>query len=201
MFMSIHEHIYIHVHEHTCCGEPTISLHSHTFPLVQWSTSLLPVMRDVGSIPKGVLKWNGDSPVSVVSLHWWPRRDWSLWPCLRQASSWTITSPSCQQFDNPTWSLTQIFCILTAGPLSGFKTDIVGCWGGALWRTCNLTAFTHRSSGLHVCSLSWGTRVQSPGGYLSETRIFLLALSRYNVHICTVHPVTKNVSPRKQNFK
>jgi hypothetical protein len=37
------------------CGEPAISLHSHTVPLVQWSTRLLPVMRDPGSIPKGVL--------------------------------------------------------------------------------------------------------------------------------------------------
>ncbi len=48
---------------------------------------------------------NWDSPVSVVSLHWWPRRDWSLlWPRLRRASSWTITRPSCRKCDNPTWS-------------------------------------------------------------------------------------------------
>jgi hypothetical protein len=26
--------------------------------------------------------------------------------------------------------------------LSSFTTDIVGCWVGALWRACNLTAFT-----------------------------------------------------------
>ncbi len=52
------------------CGEPAISLHSHTVPLVPWSTRLLPVMRDPGSIPRGVLMWNDDSPVSVVSLHW-----------------------------------------------------------------------------------------------------------------------------------
>ncbi len=41
--------------------------------------------------------------------------------------------------------LTQLFCLsftLTAGPPSGTTTDIVGCWGGALWRACNLTAFT-----------------------------------------------------------
>jgi hypothetical protein len=30
-------------------------LHSHTVPLVQWSTRLLPIMRDPGSIPRGVL--------------------------------------------------------------------------------------------------------------------------------------------------
>jgi hypothetical protein len=32
------------------CEEPAISLHSYTDPLVQWSTHLLPVMRDLGSI-------------------------------------------------------------------------------------------------------------------------------------------------------
>jgi hypothetical protein len=41
---------------------------THTVSLVQWSTHLLPVMRDPGSIPKGVLIWNWDSPVSVFSL-------------------------------------------------------------------------------------------------------------------------------------
>jgi hypothetical protein len=41
--------------------------------------------------------------------------------------------------------LTQLSCLgfmLAAGPPSGFTTDIVSCWGGALWRDCNLTAFT-----------------------------------------------------------
>ncbi len=37
------------------CGELAISLHSYTVPLVQCSTRLLPVMRDLGSIPRGVL--------------------------------------------------------------------------------------------------------------------------------------------------
>jgi hypothetical protein len=36
------------------CGEPAISLHSHHVSLVQWTTCLLPVMRDPGSIPRGV---------------------------------------------------------------------------------------------------------------------------------------------------
>ncbi len=43
---------------------------------------------------------------------------------------------------------------------------------------CLHTQF-HWSSGPPVCFLSWGTRVQSPGGYLCETGILLLALSRY----------------------
>jgi hypothetical protein len=37
------------------CGEPAISLHSYTVPLVQWSACLLPIMRDQGSIPRGYL--------------------------------------------------------------------------------------------------------------------------------------------------
>ncbi len=35
------------------CREPAISRHSYTVPLVQWYTRLLPVMRDLGSIPRG----------------------------------------------------------------------------------------------------------------------------------------------------
>ncbi len=69
--------------------------------------------------------------------------------------------------------LTQLSChgfTLAAGPPSGFITDIVGCWGGALWRACNLTAFIHIhtqfhwSSGPPVCFPSWWTWVQYPGG-------------------------------------
>ncbi len=52
-----------------------------------------------------------------------------------------------------------------------------------MWTACNLTAFiftqSHWSSGSTICFSSWGTRVQSPGEYLCETGILLLALSRY----------------------
>jgi hypothetical protein len=44
---------------------------------------------------------------------------------------------------------------------------------------CIHTQF-HWSSGPPICFMSWGTRVQPPGGYLCETGIFLLALSLYN---------------------
>ncbi len=37
------------------CGEPEVSLHTHHASLVQWTTHLLPVMRDPGSIPRGYL--------------------------------------------------------------------------------------------------------------------------------------------------
>ncbi len=45
-------------HTNTCvkiiqCGEPAVSLHSHHVSLIQWSTRLLPVMRDLGSNPQG----------------------------------------------------------------------------------------------------------------------------------------------------
>jgi hypothetical protein len=84
--------------------------------------------------------------------------------------------------------LTQLSCsgyTLAAGLLSGFITDGVGCWGGGggtLWRTCNLTSF---SPCLAVpvdylfASRHKGPRFKSPAGYLCETGILLLALSRY----------------------
>jgi hypothetical protein len=99
-------------------------------------------------IPWGVLTLNRDSPVSVVSLHWWPWHDRSLWPRLRWASFQTVARPSCRQCDNPTipLDLTHLSCpgfTLTAGLPSSFTTYGVGCWGGgALWRACNLTSFS-----------------------------------------------------------
>jgi hypothetical protein len=95
-------------------------------------------------IPWVVLMWNRDSPVSIVSLIWWPWRDWSLWPRQRRASSWTVTGPSCQRCDNPTWSHTAFLSQVTlaASFPSGFTTEGVGCWGVALCRACNLTSFS-----------------------------------------------------------
>jgi hypothetical protein len=152
------------------CGEPAISLQSHTLPLVEWSTRLLPIMRDPGSIPRGVLMWNRDSPVSVASLHWWPRRDWSLWPRLRQASSWTVTRPSCQQCDNPTWSHTALLSWFNARCRSSFRLHnrcsqlLGGSPVESLQSHCIHTQF-QGSSGPPVCFLSWGAQVQSPRGY------------------------------------
>ncbi len=110
------------------CGEPAISRHSYTVPQVQWSTRLLPVMRDPGSIPRetGIL-----SSCYIVLLHWWPRRDWSLWPWLRRASFQTITRLPCRQCDNPTWSRTALLSQVHACCRSSFwlHNYIVGCWG------------------------------------------------------------------------
>ncbi len=47
---------------------------------------------------------------------------------------------------------------------------------------CIHTQF-HWSSGPPICFLLWGTRVQSPGGYLCVTGILLLVLSRYKSNV------------------
>jgi hypothetical protein len=120
------------------------SLQSHMIlTMSHWSsglTCLLPSTRVTGSNPLGGLMWNRDSPVSVVSLHWWPRRDWSSTGLRPQLSlgphidnvtvPLDLTQPSCPGFT------------LAAGLPSGFTTDRVVCWGGALWRACNLTWFS-----------------------------------------------------------
>ncbi len=82
--------------------------------------------------------------------------------------------------------LTQLFCpcfMLAAGPPFGFTTDIVGCWGGALWRACNLTAFTPCLTGpvdYLFASRHEGPRFKSLGWVLMWTGILLFALSCYS---------------------
>ncbi len=82
--------------------------------------------------------------------------------------------------------LTQLFCpgfTLAAGPPSSLTTDGVGCWGRALWRACNLTSFSPCLAGpldYLFASRHQGPKFKSPGGYLCETGILLLALSRYS---------------------
>jgi hypothetical protein len=86
--------------------------------------------------------------------------------------------------------LTQLFCpgfTLAAGPPSSFTTDGVDCCGGALWRACNLTSFSPCLTGpvdypFASCQ-NKGPGFKSPGGYLCETGIPLLVLSRYTFHI------------------
>jgi hypothetical protein len=155
------------------CVEPAISLHLYTVPLVQWSTRLLPVKRDTGSIPRKVLMWNRNSPVSVVTLHWWPWHDLSL--CLLLGRNRPKLGRRADNVIIPL-DLTQLFCpgfTLAGGPHFGFTTDIVGCWGRSpmesLQSHCIHTQF-HWSSGPPFCFPSWGTRVQSPGGVLMWNR-------------------------------
>jgi hypothetical protein len=137
-------------------------------PGVRWSTRLLPIMRNPGSIPRGVLMWNRDPPVSDVSLHWWPLRDWSLWPRLRLASSQTITRLSWRQCDNPGWSNTAYLSWFHARCKSSFQLHNQHSWllGGSLVESrqshCIHTQ-VHWSSAPPVCFPSWGTWVNPQG--------------------------------------
>jgi hypothetical protein len=151
------------------------SLQSHFILTMSHWSSRLPVLftsqRTWVQIPRGVIMWNRDSPVSVVLLHWWPRRDWSLWPPMRRASSRTVTRPSCWQCDNPTWSHTAFLSQFNTHCRSSFQhhNHTVGCWGGALWRTCNLTSFSPCLTGpvdYLFASCHKGPGVQIPRGVL-----------------------------------
>ncbi len=156
---------YVLVHKCLYCGEPAISLHSHHISLVQWTTRLLTIMRDPGSIPRGVLMWNRDSPVSYVKLHWWLQHDWSLWPHLRRASPRTVTRPSCRQCDNPTWSHTALLSRFHACCRSSFWLH---SWHSRLLRESPVASL--QSHCIHTMS-HWS----------SETGILLLVLSRCNM--------------------
>jgi hypothetical protein len=145
------------------------SLQSHfILTMSHWSSGLPVCFLSEGTqlqILRGQPMWNRDSPISVVSLHWWPRRDWSLWPPLRRASSRTVTRPSCWQCDNPTWFHTAFLSRFHARCRSSFQ-------------------FHNQHSrlpgeSLPVCFPSQGTWVRIPRGHLSETGILPLALSRY----------------------
>jgi hypothetical protein len=146
-------------------------------------------------------------------IHWWPPSDWSLWPRLRRASSQTVTRLSCRQCDNPTWSHTALLSWFHALCRASFQFHnrhsrlLGGSPVESLQSHCRHT-MSHWFSGLPVCFLSWGTRIQSPGGYLCETRIRLLALSRYSVmiiirlvggqsHFCLWLFVTLSLSPSR----
>jgi hypothetical protein len=155
-----------------------------------WSSGLPVCFPSQGTqvhIPWGVLMWNRDSPVRDVLSHWWPRRDWSsLWPRLQRASSRTFTRPSCRQCDNPTWSHTAYLSRFhtrcrSLFQLHNWRSRLLG-GGGALWRACNLISFSPCLTGpvdYLFASRHKGPRFKSPGGYLSETGILLLAMSRY----------------------
>ncbi len=154
-----------------------------------WSSELPICFPSQGTwvqILRGVFMWNRDSPVSVVLLHWWPWRDWSLRPCLRQASSRTVTRPSCRQCDNPPWSYTAFLSRFHVRCRSSFQLH--NQWsrllGGALWKACNLTSFSPCLTGpvgYPFASRHKGPGFKSSGGYLCETGILLLSLSRYRL--------------------
>ncbi len=97
-------------------------LQKHWRLLVQWvelvhpSSRLLPIMRDPGSIPRGVLIWKWGSPVSVVSLqndNYF--RTWD-WPAL-----------------SPQWGISNRSVAGPCGPLMGC------CWAW-FWPCCCFAA-------------------------------------------------------------
>ncbi len=156
-----------------CCGEPVISLHSYTVPLVRWSTCLLPVMLDPGSMgylcETGILllalsRYIGDPDVIDHCGLIWGRLH--LEPPLGRRADNVIIPLDHTQLSCPGFTL-------AVGPSSGFTTDIVGCWGGALWRACNLTAFIHSSTGPVVHSFASrpeGLRFNPQGGTYLKPR-------------------------------
>ncbi len=118
------------------------SLHSCIVPLVQWSTRLLPILRNPDSIPRGYLCETG---ILLLALSRYIGDPDVIDHCgLVWGGLHPEPSLGCHA-DNVIipLDLTQLFCpsfTLTAGPSSGFTTR-------ALWRACNLTAFTHSSTG------------------------------------------------------
>ncbi len=134
--------------------------------------------------------WNRDSPVSAVSIHWWPWRDWSLWPCLRQASFRTVTRPSCQQCDNPTSSHTAFMSHFHVRCRSTFwlhnrRSRLLGGSPVESLQYHFLLTMSHWSSGLPVCFPSQGTRVQIPWGVLMWNRdspVSVVSLQVYDLH-------------------
>ncbi len=137
----------------------------HTVSLVHCVNPLLPVMRDPGSIPRGVLMWNQDSPASVVSLHWWLQRDWSMWPRLRLASSRIITRPLCRQCDNPTWYHTDLLSRFHARYRSSFQlhnwhSQLLGRSPVESLQSHYIHTQSHWFSGSTFCFPSWGFNPQ-----------------------------------------
>jgi hypothetical protein len=47
--------VWVFIENYKIYREPAISLHSHHVSLVQWTNPVLPITRDLGSIPLGVL--------------------------------------------------------------------------------------------------------------------------------------------------
>jgi hypothetical protein len=131
------------------CGEPAISLHSYHVSLVQWTTRLLPIMRDRGSILRGYFCENRILLLALSRYIGDPNvidHCGLVWGGLRPELSLGLRA------DNVIipLDLPQLFCpgfTLAAGPPSAFTTDIVGCCEGALWRACNLIAFIHSLTG------------------------------------------------------
>jgi hypothetical protein len=97
------------------CGEPVISLHSYTVPLVQCTTRLLPVMRDPGSIPRGYLCKSGILLLALSRYNIALKPGQSVWFWSRIKMTKTPLIGEClifRKLSTPTCSLLPLLLIL-----------------------------------------------------------------------------------------
>ena len=147
---------------------------------------MLPVTRDPGSNPQGGYLCETGILLLAMSRYIGDPDVIDHWPRLKRPSPEPSQGPRADNVIIPL-DLTQLSCpgfVLAAGPPSGFTTDGVGCWGGALCRAFNLTSFSPCLTSpvdYPFASHHKGPGFKSPGGYLCETGILLLALFRYKV--------------------
>jgi hypothetical protein len=129
--------------------------------------------------------WNRDSPVSNVSLHWWPRHDWS---------STGLRPPNCRLALMPTMWQCHLFSHSFPVPVSrSLQVSLLASQpteSAAGGEPCGEPAISHDSH--HVSLVQWtnlfaschrGHRFKTPGGDLCETGILLIALSRYSTSL------------------
>jgi hypothetical protein len=184
------------------CGDPAISLHSHHASLVQWTNPLLPVTRDLGSkSPRGHLCETGILLLAMSLYIGDPNvidHCGLVWdgPCLRRASSeaglvWGGLHPKLSlgpRTDNVIipLDLTQLSCPVSCSlqvslPASQPTESAAG------GEPCGDPAISLHSH--HVSLVQWTNPLfpvtrdlgSNPlGGYLCETGILLLAMSRYS---------------------
>ncbi len=164
------------------CGGPASSFHN-TVSVVQWVNRLLPVQGVSGSCSGDEQTHNGTGFLL------------SAWSCYIGDPNaidhcglvWGGLRPELSlawQCDNPTWSHTALLSWFHARCRSSFRLHnrhsrlLGGSPVKSLQSHCIHTQF-HWTSGSPDCFPSWGTRFQSPEGYLCGIGIFLLALSRY----------------------
>ncbi len=107
---------------------------------------------ETGILLLAMSRYIGDPDViDHCGLVWgWPHPEPSLGPC----SDNVIIPLDLTQLSYPSFTL-------AAGLRSGFTTNGVGCWGGALSRACNLTSFTPCLTG--QADYPFASRHKEPG--------------------------------------
>jgi hypothetical protein len=121
------------------------SLQSHMIlTMSHWSsglTCLLPATRVTGSNPQG--GYLCETGILLLAMSHYIG-DPDVIDRQQDSPPQLSLSPRADNVTVPL-DLTQLSCpgfTLAAGLPSSFTTDVVGCWGGALWRACNLKWFS-----------------------------------------------------------